>query len=340
MKHMPRLGTLDLGAGRIRKISVDDFRMLPHLKHLVVVSNELTLLERDCIPHTLRYLHLGRNNLTSLNGTIRELNNLEVLFLNNNQFTTLDNEIPLGASGKLAMILAHHNNLRSLPQDFKQMERLDSLYFNDNELSSLDGVFRHCRYIHTFQAARNRIEYLAEDEFAEGQKIESLDLSSNVIRSVNNSLLGMSSLRSVNLSRNNLVEFSLAEIRGLSNLRVIDLSYNLIEKLSGKMENIVEPDSYILELRLEFNRLKTLDGAMMGLNKLKHLSLAHNMLQVISPDDLIGLEDLEILDVSHNHLQTLEETSKVCTFQRLNSLFCLNPIHQCFFTVPVVSAKT
>lgn len=287
--------------------------MLRKLGHLIIVSNLLTHMEHDSLPHTLKYLHLGRNNLTTLNGTLRQLDHMEVLFLNNNQLTTLDNELPLGASGSLAMILAHHNNLRSLPQDFKQMEKLESLYFNDNELRSFDGVFKHCRHIHVLMAARNQIEYLASDEFEEAGKLENVDLSNNRIPSVNGSMLPLANLRSVNLSHNLLVEFSLNEIRGLASLRQVDLSYNGIEHLSGKMENIVEPDTFILELRLEHNRLKTLDGAMMGLNKLMSLNLAHNMLEFISPDDFIGLENLEILDVSHNNLQTLEETSKVCS---------------------------
>lgn len=52
----------------------------------------------------------------------------------------------------------------------------------------------------------------------------------------------------------------------------------------------------------------------MGLHGLLRLNLSNNLLQQISPDDLIGLEDLRLLDVSHNHITTLEETSKVCLY--------------------------
>jgi Leucine Rich Repeat. len=74
---------------------------------------------------------------------------------------------------------------------------------------------------------------------------------------------------------------------------------------------LVEPETKIVELRLDHNLLHTLDGALMGVHGLQKLNLSNNLLEKISPDDLIGLEDLRILDVSFNHLTTLEETSKV-----------------------------
>jgi Leucine-rich repeat (LRR) protein len=74
---------------------------------------------------------------------------------------------------------------------------------------------------------------------------------------------------------------------------------------------LVEPETRIVELRLDHNLLQTLDGALMGVHGLQKLNLSNNLLEKISPDDLIGLEDLRILDISFNRLTTLEETSKV-----------------------------
>lgn len=313
LNHMPYLTTADFAQGRIRKISTDDLRMLKVVRHLLLVNNNIEILEKDSIPKTVRYLHLGRNSLTSLNGTLRNLEYLEVIFINDNNLTTLGNELPV-ESQKLTTIVGHHNKLTNFPQDLKTFPYLDALYFNDNELTGLDGVFKHATRLHLLVACNNKIEYLAEDEFIETERLETLDLASNLIRSINGSLLPLKSMRICNISRNLLSEFSLNEIRGLKELRVLDLSFNKIEKLTGRMENYVESDSYFIELRLEHNLLKSLDGVMTGLNRLRVLSLAHNLLEGISPDDLIGLEELEVLNVSHNNLQTLEETSKVSNF--------------------------
>lgn len=314
LNHMPRISTLDGAKGKIKKISADDFRTLKFLRHLILVSNEISTLEKGSLPSTIRYLHLGRNNLTSLNGTLRELNDMEVLFLNENNLTSLDDELPAG-SKQLMTIIAHHNKLQRIPQDVKTFTNLDSIYFSDNEIRSLDGAFKHARAIHNIFCYNNKIEYLAEDEFLEADKLETLDLAGNSIRSLNNSLLPLRDMRICNFSRNHIVEFSLDEIKGLQVLRVMDLSYNKIEKLTGRVENVVESDFYMQELRLAHNFIKSLDGAIIGLNKLRVLNLGYNLLNELSPDDLIGLEELEMLDISHNNLQTLEETSKVVNLE-------------------------
>lgn len=76
-------------------------------------------------------------------------------------------------------------------------------------------------------------------------------------------------------------------------------------------QNLVEWETRVMELRLEHNELKSLDGSLNGLHGLLRLNLSHNRLTSIAPDDLIGLEDLRMLDISNNLLTTLEETSKV-----------------------------
>lgn len=77
----------------------------------------------------------------------------------------------------------------------------------------------------------------------------------------------------------------------------------------------MESETRIVELRLDHNRLTSLDGALMGVQGLVRLSVAHNLIERISPGDLIGLDVLRVLDVSHNRLTALEETAKVfmCT---------------------------
>lgn len=307
--HMPNLGTLDLGAQYIRRIGADDFRRLPRIEHLMLFSNELSEIAAGSLPTTLRTLHLSHNNLTTLNGTLRHMQELKLAFLNDNKLHSLDGELP-PFSGKLFSILAHNNELTHLPPDLKTLANLAYLYVRENRLSALDGVLRHSRHLEIFEANTNRIERLLADDFADCEKLEMLDVGSNRIRSVNGSLLALKQLRTANLTNNLLTEFSLNEIRGLRRLRVLDLSRNQIERLSGKT-NIVEPDLFVIELRLQHNRLMSLDGALMGMDRLVQLDLSHNLLGVIAPDDLIGLEELDVLDISYNALQTLEETSKV-----------------------------
>lgn len=77
---------------------------------------------------------------------------------------------------------------------------------------------------------------MASDEFKEATMIEVLELSNNNIKYLNKSLLSLTQLSEINLSYNNITEFSLAEIKGLKELKLVDLSHNKISKLGGHSE--------------------------------------------------------------------------------------------------------
>ncbi|KAI8430912.1 hypothetical protein MSG28_001031 [Choristoneura fumiferana] len=309
LRHLPHVKTLDLCRNKITKLTEDDFKDIQELEHLLVPDNGISKIERRALPKALKHVHLGINNLNSLNGALRDLDDLEWIFINANHLKTLENELPI-KSKKIAFIHAAQNELQSLPKDLRQMPSLDSLFFYDNNIKFLDGALQKSRRLTKIGLSFNKIESLAEDEFAEAEILAYLDISYNQIKSLNGSLRSLKSLRYLNLTHNYLAEFSLQEIKGLKKLDVIDLSHNKISQITGNMENLVDVETRVLELRLDHNFLVSLGGALMGLHGLLRLNLSNNQLQQISPDDLIGLEDLKLLDLSYNHLTTLEETSK------------------------------
>lgn len=311
-EHMPNIGTLDIARGKIRAIRSDDFVKLRNLLTLVIASNEIEVLEKECFPKTLTHLHIGRNRVASLNGTLQQLTEVKMLFINNNNLTTLDDELP--DAPHLMMLMASNNFIERLPKTFKNLVALDTCYFNDNKLRSLDGLFSHRNALVRLYLDNNEIEYLAQDEFLKSENIDEIQLASNAIPSLNKSLLYITNLRYVNLSGNMLSEFSMQEIYGLMKLRHLDLSYNRIEKLTGRMESVADIPSYTLlyQLLLGNNLLKSLDGALAGLGNLRRLILANNLLENIHAEDFERMEELEILDLSNNRLKSLEAFSKVC----------------------------
>jgi len=189
---------------------------------------------------------------------------------------------------------------------------------------------------------------LASDEFKESTMIEVLELSNNCIRYLNHSLLPLTQLSEINLSFNNITEFSLAEIKGLKELKLVDLSHNKISKLSGHSEvcllwNVLrsiwlfeqnnhvfqiisEPVSGVEHLKLDYNELESLGGSLIGITTLNKLNISHNKLTDLSPYDLTGL-NLKTLDVSHNLLHILPDSSQVIQLylqiSSLNSIICL-----------------
>jgi Leucine-rich repeat (LRR) protein len=322
-QHMQNIGTLDIARGKIKSIRTDDFSKLKNLQTLMIASNEIELLEKDCFPKTLINLHIGRNQIPFLNGTLRRLTDIKILFINGNNLTTLEEELPDAPS--LIMLMASKNALERLPKTLKHLISLDTCYFDNNKLRSLDGLFSHRSSLVRLFLENNEIEYLAQDEFLKSENIDEINLASNLIPALNKSLLYATNLRSVNFSGNMLREFSMQEIYGLMKLRSLDLSYNRIEKLTGRIENISETPTMTLlyQLLLGNNLLRSLDGALAGLGNLRRVILANNLIETITSEDFERMEELEILDLSNNRLKSLEAFSKVQKFKILNFiLFC------------------
>lgn len=65
------------------------------MEHLLVADNQISKIERNAIPKGLKHVHLGINKLNSLNGALKELDDLEWIFINANNLKSIDNELPV-----------------------------------------------------------------------------------------------------------------------------------------------------------------------------------------------------------------------------------------------------
>lgn len=115
LEHMPSFGessnlrTLDLSYNRIENFSLS----LPRIASLTMNSNRLTSLEEINLP-SLRYLSLCGNKLAALPDSFSELQSLEVLFLNHNQF----DEMPacIFKMRSLTEVRLRENRMQALPE--------------------------------------------------------------------------------------------------------------------------------------------------------------------------------------------------------------------------------
>ncbi|XP_015112223.1 insulin-like growth factor-binding protein complex acid labile subunit [Diachasma alloeum] len=331
LSHLSLLRTLDLSRNRISRIDSDDFKYNPTLQHLSMAGNSISEMIPGSLPPLVRHLHVGRNHLNSLNRTLRDLNQLEWLFLNSNELTSLDGELP--ASGhNLKMLYAADNELTHLPTEFRYLHRLETLFLQHNNIHSLDGTLQKARRLKFLELSYNNLQELTEEDFVEAEMLEDLELGHNSLKSLggdtsiggdgngsNSALWPLRSLKCLNLTHNELSEFSFALLRGLKELRLLDLSSNRIVRLyRGPTENLVEeegeeiPGASIQDMRLQNNELSSLEGSLfIGMRELQRLNLSHNALgPTIGPQDLRGLEGLRVLDLSYNRLTTLEDTSE------------------------------
>ncbi|RZF40838.1 hypothetical protein LSTR_LSTR003348 [Laodelphax striatellus] len=310
LKHMPHIKTLDLGFCQIENVTNSDFQDVTELRSLMLAGNRISQIDPWAFPKKLRHLHIGNNEITDLNGALKELYDLDWLFFNNNSISTLDGQLPAATpNSNLNALHFGRNKIERFPSDFRNLQSIDRMFGSHNSITALNGALAKSRKMITVDLTHNLISVLQEDDFSETENLEELLLGYNKITFLNSSLLPLHRLRYLNLTHNDMEEFTFQEIRGLT-LKYLDLSYNKISKLKGRMENLVEIETRVNQLHLEFNDLESLSGSLNGLTGLEFLNLSHNRLNTISPDDFIGLDNLKCLDISHNQLTTLEETSK------------------------------
>lgn len=92
----------------------------------------------------------------------RCLKELEWLFLNGNQLTTLDEQLPQEGN-KLALIHAGNNWLQKLPQELRKFIQLESLFFQHNELQNLGGAMQGIRKLKRLHLNYNNIQEVSMD---------------------------------------------------------------------------------------------------------------------------------------------------------------------------------
>lgn len=303
LNHMPLLQTVDIGRCNIRAVQQDDLKGIQMVTNLILPSNNITRLDKGAFPLSLLILHLGRNQIESLNGSLHELNKLQSLFINANNISDLDGELPDGS--KLRLLMAHNNRLERLPANMIGMDDLETIHLHFNRLRSFDRVLRNAQYLNELLANNNELEYLSQDEFQTCRQMETLNLACNHIRSLNSSLHPMSKLKIGNFSFNYIDEFSMEELHGLRSLKVLDLSYNRIQRLLPGPKLMLELP--LIDLRLDHNQIITLDGALAGLGNLRILSLPENRIEHLLPGDFNGMNRLEILDLTDNQLVELKQ---------------------------------
>jgi Leucine-rich repeat (LRR) protein len=111
------------------------------------------------------------------------------------------------------------------------------------------------------------------------------------------------SVRSLNLSHNNISLLHPENFKALSHLEHLDLSFN---KISSLRPYTFQRLTHLQVLNLSHNHIIHLDrDGFGGLPQLKKLSLACNRIEWLGLDAFDGLSSLKKLDMSNNKLQTI-----------------------------------
>lgn len=279
-------------------------RSAPHLTELRLQKNSIRELQPDAFLNSssLLTLLLYDNQISSLHETnFRHLGNLSHLDLNNN----LIRSIPHGAwtgTNRLTYLNLGSNRLIDLGADvFDGLDVLKEVILNSNNLAAPPWL-----------ALRSLT------------KLTRLQLRGNQIQRWSGAPTNMSSLRWLQLGRNN---FSAIDSHALANiserLEIVDMHHNLLRRLSSgfmaKLTQLVElnlaynaissigadafpADNMLQKLNMSGNRLKQIRGDYFSrLLQLTELMLDGNGIVHIDPAALSGLTRLQKLHILHGN---------------------------------------
>ncbi|XP_012274097.1 protein artichoke [Orussus abietinus] len=280
--HLTNLYELDISRNRL----VEVVPGLPrNIEHLHLSLNRIVALpsmsSRDLALPSLRSLDISANGIERIPpGTLSELPNLRKLDLAFNALVSVEDGT------------------------FDGLLRLERLILDENRLMSIHGRgLRPVRSLSDLSLSGNRLEVLRPDVFQENSRLQKLDLSGNGLAQIPHAVFtGTRELRELYASHNALTELP-GSLYGLTALRILDLSYN---ELNGLSPEALSSLSSLLELKLTRNKIRELrSGAFDGLPKLSLVDLESNELMTIERGAVRALPELQALRLGKNLLQMI-----------------------------------
>ena len=327
------LRQLALIQNRIGELPDGVFSDLGDLEVLALSSNRLAELPDGVFSGLggLSSLLLDDNLLADIPATISRLENLQVVWLNNNRLTDLPAEGPPG----LVWLQAGYNELAELPSGWLSASpELSRLHLQENRIPNLPaGAFSALPNLEELFLFSNRIEVLPPGVFSGLKSLRRLMLASNQIGAVPPGIFSeLESLEWLALDRNRIGELPADAFAGLPLLKRLWLADNQLTELPpGVFSNL--PELGLLSVAI--NELSEVPaGAFANLALLQALFLLQNQLAELPDDLLAGLDSLEVLNVADNLIEELPEGVflGLSRLRRLNlednpgSPFPLNPV--------------
>ena len=233
------------------------------LLELGVIEESVTSLD------VITRLDLSGKKLTQLPDDFGDLSNLVVLNLANNQIT-------------------------SLPESFAKLKKLSNLDLRRNRLEVLPTLLSALS-LRSLNVSYNRLH--DAKALKECLHVRVVDLSGNVLRSVDECFGETNEIRTLNIS-SNMLENVKEALKMLVNIERLNLGDNLIKEIPSSIascENLEECD-------ISHNHIEKIDEQFFTLGLL-HVDLSGNLLRHLTLHDL---EELEVLILDDNPFRKLE----------------------------------
>ncbi|KAK3931113.1 Chaoptin [Frankliniella fusca] len=307
---------LDLSQNFLREVPSVAFKELTKLRHLNMSANLIQRLDNEALraQTQLESLDLSGNNIGNIApGTFRGLRALRHLDLSVNALRTVEDDAFEGLDA-LETLRLRDNNILAVPASaLGRLPRLRTLSLDYNRLAvvSADLLRAVSERASDLGLARNVIRELSPAAFRDFTRLRRLDLSANLLLSLDASaLVGLEdTLEELDLSGNRISSVAGGPL-ALRKLRVLDLSDNQLQAL-GRAPLSGLPALEVLDLSGNPLLLPSptggTGGILSGLVHLRVLDLSRVGLRALSADLLHRAADLESVSLAGNALQELPE---------------------------------
>ncbi|KAM3958061.1 LOW QUALITY PROTEIN: capricious [Aphomia sociella] len=322
----PSIQRLIIRNNKIKTID-SSMQFYADLQHLDLSQNDLVNIPTKSFAYQrkLQELHLNHNKISSVtNTTFQGLNSLTVLNLKRN-LEELTNGVFSTLQRLEELNLGQNRISRIEPRAFAGLTALRILYLDDNQLSSVPTTsFSLLGSLAELHVGLNAFSYLPDDAFAGLNKLTVLDLNgAGLVNISGNAFRGLPGLRSLNLfgnklsvvptnqlsgltrleelyvGQNDFLALESHSFKGLKNLKLLDItgSSQLERVEKGAFEDNVNLETLVLANNKKLATIE--DCTLLGLPKLKHVSLKDNAIVTISETVFVGKE-LRQLDLTDN----------------------------------------
>ncbi|CAL1299286.1 unnamed protein product [Larinioides sclopetarius] len=297
LSQLSSLISLRLPENELLQLAHRDLRGAGKLKYLSLAGNKLTHVERGSFPIILVTLSLSNNWLRTLNKSIRNLVNLEWLFLNNNRLLNLEGE--LDGLRNLRKLNLAKNSLRHIGRSFRDLINLQELYLQFNSIHQLGTSLHNLSQVRNLNLSMNRLVILNYSDFEGLESLETLDLSGNRINALNGAFHSLINLRRLDLTHNRLRNLFFTEISHLTNLSILDVSDNRLHRLKSGIPTATLPIERIFLAR---NNLTTLGRFIRHFTVLEVVDISFNQIRILKAIDFSVSSRIDYISVTGNPL--------------------------------------
>lgn len=323
----PSIQRLIIRNNKIKTID-SSMQFYADLQHLDLSQNHLVNIPPKSFAYQrkLQELHLNHNKISSVtNTTFQGLNSLTVLNLKRNFLEELTNGVFATLPRLEELNLGQNRISRIEARAFSGLSALRILYLDDNQLSAVPTTsFSLLGSLAELHVGLNAFSFLPDDAFAGLNRLAVLDLNGAGLFNISDfAFRGLSGLRSLNLfgnrlsvvpthqlssltrleelyiGQNDFLALESHSFKGLKNLKLLDITgaaqLERVEKAA--FEDNVNLESVLL---VNNKRLSIIEeNTLLGLPKLRHVSLRDNAIITLGETVFVGKE-LRQLDLTDN----------------------------------------